>query len=338
MNILLLPDVFCPEFVGGITKSLLNETEELIARGHKVIVISRKLTSSSPYYEYLNGHHIFRYPGPQRGSFLSPLFPFYNIFYVPKLIKQLRKKYVFNIAYVHNIFQAVGLNKISTKIPFVFVVHAPIPLELDIEIIYKKYKWKTPLARVVKLWTKTVERKVLERAKAIIVRSRFISEQVHDLYNFSLSKKIHQIPLGISFKKFKISNDFLALKEKLGLPKEKYVLLTVRRLVARMGLENLILAIDIVRKEVPNVLLLIVGQGYLKEKLEKLIRMNHLDKNIWMLGFVPEEKLPLYYQASDLFVLPTLLLEGFGLSTLESLACGTPVIATPVGANPEIIM
>jgi glycosyltransferase involved in cell wall biosynthesis len=45
----------------------------------------------------------------------------------------------------------------------------------------------------------------------------------------------------------------------------------------------------------------------------------------------------LYYQAADFFVLPTLDLEGFGLVTLEALACGTPVLGTPVGETVEIL-
>src|SRR5207245_6499995 len=55
------------------------------------------------------------------------------------------------------------------------------------------------------------------------------------------------------------------------------------------------------------------------------------------LGFVPEADLPLYYQAADCFVLPTRELEGFGLVTVEALACGTPVLGTPIGATPELL-
>jgi glycosyltransferase involved in cell wall biosynthesis len=55
------------------------------------------------------------------------------------------------------------------------------------------------------------------------------------------------------------------------------------------------------------------------------------------LGFLPDNELPLYYQASDTFVLPTRELEGFGLVVAEALACGTPVLGTPVGAIPEIL-
>jgi glycosyltransferase involved in cell wall biosynthesis len=56
-----------------------------------------------------------------------------------------------------------------------------------------------------------------------------------------------------------------------------------------------------------------------------------------MLGFVPEADLPALYAAADFSVVPTVALEGFGLVTVESLASGTPVLGTPVGATPEIL-
>jgi len=53
--------------------------------------------------------------------------------------------------------------------------------------------------------------------------------------------------------------------------------------------------------------------------------------------WVFDEDLVRYYQAADVFVLPSVAFEGFGLVTLEALACGTPVLGTPVGATPEIL-
>jgi glycosyltransferase involved in cell wall biosynthesis len=56
-----------------------------------------------------------------------------------------------------------------------------------------------------------------------------------------------------------------------------------------------------------------------------------------LVGFVPDDVLPMMYAAADAFVLPTAELECFGIIALESLACGRPVLATPVGAIPEIL-
>jgi glycosyltransferase involved in cell wall biosynthesis len=72
-------------------------------------------------------------------------------------------------------------------------------------------------------------------------------------------------------------------------------------------------------------------------RLESLVVKLGLSEHVRLAGFVADDDLPLYYAASDLFVLPTVALEGFGLATVEALACGTPVIGTPVGATPEIL-
>ena len=62
-----------------------------------------------------------------------------------------------------------------------------------------------------------------------------------------------------------------------------------------------------------------------------------MEEHVRLIGFVPEDRLADYYRAAELFVLPTVALEGFGLVTVEALACGTPVLGTPVGATPEIL-
>jgi glycosyltransferase involved in cell wall biosynthesis len=71
--------------------------------------------------------------------------------------------------------------------------------------------------------------------------------------------------------------------------------------------------------------------------LEQLIADLGLAERVRLLGFLPERTLPSYYQAADLVLMPTFEMEGFGLVTVEALACGTPVLGAPVGAIPEIL-
>ena len=62
-----------------------------------------------------------------------------------------------------------------------------------------------------------------------------------------------------------------------------------------------------------------------------------LCKNVKVLGFVPDSNLPELYNYADLFLMPSLTMESFGITAIESLACATPVVATKAGALPEII-
>jgi glycosyltransferase involved in cell wall biosynthesis len=71
--------------------------------------------------------------------------------------------------------------------------------------------------------------------------------------------------------------------------------------------------------------------------LEAQVAALGLQNCVYFAGFVPDDELPLYYQAADLFVLPTRSLEGFGLITLEAFASELPVVGTPVGATPELL-
>jgi len=124
---------------------------------------------------------------------------------------------------------------------------------------------------------------------------------------------------------------------KLQLPLGRPIVLAVRRLVRRMGLEDLIDAIKLVKKREPEVLLLIAGKGRLEGELQQRIDEAGLTDNVRLLGFVPDQHLAALYRAATISVVPTVALEGFGLITVESLASGTPVLVTPVGGLPEAV-
>lgn len=337
MNILLLSDAFWPDHTGGITKSLWLEVERLARRGHRIVVLTRRLRSSLPLYEPRNGYELYRYPGPDYGTPFYLSYPLFSVREVPKIVEQLHKEVRFDVAYVHNVFQAVGLRRCSFRIPFVYVFHAPTPCEVEIEATRGKYGLATPLVRLAIPWIKAREMEILSFAKTVLVRSKSMEWEMQRLYGEAASGRIARIPLGVDTERFAYLEDPRSVRRELGLPTDCFVLLTVRRLVARMGLENLIVAMTHIIKQFPDVLLYIGGKGYLGGALRAQIRALGLESNVKLLGFIDENKLPRYYQAADLFILPTLALEGFGLVTIEALSCGTPVIATPVGANPEVI-
>jgi glycosyltransferase involved in cell wall biosynthesis len=123
----------------------------------------------------------------------------------------------------------------------------------------------------------------------------------------------------------------------MGLPEDKFILFTVRNLVPRMGLENLISAFEIVQNGRRDLLLVIGGEGPLEMALREQVRSYGVEDFVRFVGYIPDENLPSYYQMADLFILPTSELEGFGLVTVEALASGLPVLGTPVGGTREIL-
>jgi glycosyltransferase involved in cell wall biosynthesis len=102
-------------------------------------------------------------------------------------------------------------------------------------------------------------------------------------------------------------------------------------------LENLIRAAVLLRERIPNIFIAIGGTGPLAETLAASIVELGLQNTVRMLGRISEDDLPSVYGAADLFVVPTVALEGFGLVVVEALACGTPVLVTPVGGLPSVV-
>ena len=123
----------------------------------------------------------------------------------------------------------------------------------------------------------------------------------------------------------------------MGIGPDGILFLSVRRLERRMGLVDLIDSFKPVAREFPKAHLCIGGKGALAGILEERIRIHDLADRVRLLGFVSDADLPGHYTAADCTVMPSTDLEGFGLSTIESLACGTPVIGSRRGATPEIL-
>ena len=128
-----------------------------------------------------------------------------------------------------------------------------------------------------------------------------------------------------------------ALRIHLGIPEDADLVFSVRRLVPRMGLPLLIDACIAARQKHPNVFCLIGGSGPDEAKLKNLVRQKKAENIVRLIGNIPVGRLSDYYGAADLYVLPTIAYEGLGLTTLEALASGLPVVGTPVGATPEIL-
>jgi asparagine synthase (glutamine-hydrolysing) len=181
-----------------------------------------------------------------------------------------------------------------------------------------------------------VERAVYRRASAFIVLSRPFGQILERRFGVP-PHKIHVIPGGVDVSRFAIRESRADCRTALGWPQDRPIVLAVRRLMRRMGLDDLVSAAALLRERVPNVLVLIAGTGPVRGELERQIASLGLRNTVRLLGFVPDEQLPSAYRAADLSVVPTVALEGFGLIVVESLAAGTPCLVTPVGGLPEAV-
>jgi glycosyltransferase involved in cell wall biosynthesis len=210
--------------------------------------------------------------------------------------------------------------------PITFTFHGPWSLES----VREGHK---SLSVPIKHW---FEQRVYRRCDRFIVLSKAFGTILNETYHVPWSK-IHIIPGGVDTFHFQANLNRKDARSQLNWPQDRPILFTPRRLVHRMGLDKLITALVEVKKLVPEVWLAIAGKGPLRETLEQQVRDLNLEENVKFLGFLPDEDLPAAYQATNLTVMPSQSLEGFGLVLLESLACGTPALCTPVGGMPEVV-
>lgn len=237
-----------------------------------------------------------------------------------RTVKRIRKEFDFDIIDAHFVYPdgyaAVLLGRYFGK-PVVVTSHGT-----DINL-YPRF----PLIRSLLRYT-------LTKADRVITVSKALKDAMLDLD--IRNEKISVIPNGIDLGKF-----YPYPKEeariRLGLPNKK-VILSVGALIPRKGYGLLLKALKILieKYHVKDLYVAIVGEGPSRGEIEKMIVTLGLHEYVRLVGSVPHDNLYLWYSAADLFCL-TSSREGWACVLIESLACGTPAVATNVWGAPELI-
>jgi glycosyltransferase involved in cell wall biosynthesis len=130
--------------------------------------------------------------------------------------------------------------------------------------------------------------------------------------------------------------DFDTFRPKNHVEQRDNIVTYVGRLHEDKGVLNLIKAIPVVLRERDDVKFVLIGDGHLEDEIRRYVDAHALRGSVTLVGWVPHEKLPDCYTKSKLLVLPSYN-EGLPHVMLEAMACGTPVLATPVGAIGQVI-
>ena len=156
------------------------------------------------------------------------------------------------------------------------------------------------------------------------------------------SKLVH-LPPGVDLTRFTPGIKSVELQKKWGIA-DAPVIVSIGRLVARKGSDQLIKAMPEVLQQFPKSKLLLVGTGNYQKRLEKLVRNLRVQDSVIFAGRVEHELLPDYYRLGDIFAAPCrsryggLEVEGLGIVYLEASACGVPVIAGKSGGAPDAVL
>jgi len=169
-----------------------------------------------------------------------------------------------------------------------------------------------------------------QQADALI---RVNSEEIPLLEKFN--KSVFFVPNGFppQFRPL----DKPACRARLGLSPAKKVIFCLGDLVERKGFSFLVDAMVHIRAEGSDVICCIGGKGPEEKNLLRQIHTHDLDDCVSLLGFIPDQMVPVWMSAADLFVLPSIH-ESFGIVQIEALACGTPVVSSETVGSREIIV
>ena len=216
-------------------------------------------------------------------------------------------------------------------------------LTLDLPIVHMSHTLGYPKNAAAQLpWEQEpnrrlqVERKVLQGSDALVAESP--ASKQHMVWHYDVDPaNVAVIPCGVDMTRFRPQDKQRARME-LSLPSMASTLLFVGRLQPSKGIDTLLRAAADIRRDYPEVCVLVVGGGLDNQDARETAELNRLQtlgntlglSSVRYIKAQPQEKLAQYYAAADVFVMPSHY-ESFGMVVLEAMACGTPVVASEVG-------
>ncbi len=249
---------------------------------------------------------------------ISPLHDLLALFELTRLMRQKR----YDIVHTHN-SKAGFIGRLAAKI-------AGIPIIVHTIHGFAFHEYERPPRRVLFI---LLERLAARLCDKLITISEPLKEWGLRL-KIGRPEKYVTIYSGIEAEKFKINININEKKGELGISSEEKVIGVVAKLWEGKGHKTILEAAPQVIKEIPNVKFLFVGEGYLRNRLEKQVRKMGLSNKVIFTGFRTD--IPEITATFDLALLVSLF-EGMGRVLLEAMVLGKPVVATKVGGIVDVV-
>ncbi len=319
----IVTHTFLPH-VGGIERVVYEEGKRLQKRNYEVTVLTNRINTPKQYN--YDGIPVKCYESLSVGFRLGIPYPIPSVTSYKLFLEAVKSSDLIH-AHGHPYLSSLIAAKLAKryKKPFVLTQHNTF-------IEYNSI-WNT----VERLNDLLVGKQILREAQKIIT----VSSATRD-YVLSLGadpEKVTVLHNGVDLERFKPDARLREkTRAKLGIHQDETVVLTVRRLVFKNGIDTLIDAARIAVEKNPKLVFLAVGKGPDFNDVKARIEQLGISRNFRLAGFVSDADLPAYYNAADFFVLPSKSGEGLPLVGLEAMACGLPLIATDVGGINEVMI
>ena len=329
------------EQIGGSFKIATEQAIDLANQGYRVCyVCSSNLPEAnenkSHCYEE-QGVEIWTYPAPKAKS-PSVKNIFSHVNETKRLTQTICEQANVTAIIGHTPLQFRGAAKVARKfkINTTYSVHSPFDEELRSHWGGAKPNWKQNIAVRIAHF---IESRNLKLADRIQTYSQFTQTLLIQSHGEKIKPKCHIAPGYVDCSLFQPSLNRQQERAEWGTPWDAKLptFFTLRRLEPRMGVDSLIHAAGLLKKQNQDFRIIIGGAGSQRQSLENLTHELNVEQQVHFLGRLSDKDLRKAYAATDCFVLPTLSLECFGLIILEAFACNTPVIATSAGAIPELV-
>lgn len=310
MKILQISDLALPH-VGGIEKVVWKYSSLLVSRGHKVKILTSRIPNT-PSYQIIDGVEFRR---------------------VPRYLLTLPSYYTadFDVIHTHSYFSfiSLGLEKKMRKSVILKHVHSVYGSEL-----HEFTGWSFS-----RIFSKMEKYLLSTDCSGIIVPSNYTKSRLVEL---GVKGEIHVLPHGVEYTNYPSREN---ARERLGIPKNAVVVGFIGRISRGKGPQDIALVWAEIKKRVPNAILIFVGpeprvsisgiKGNMEE-VKRILKESKSLSSVIFAGMVDENMMPYYISSFDLLVSPSIN-EGFGMSILNSMAAGVPVVAYRNTAIPEMV-
>ncbi|AEH24563.1 glycosyltransferase family 4 protein [Pyrococcus yayanosii] len=314
MRIALVSDWYYPK-VGGVASHMHNLAIHLKRRGHEVAIVTNDLRTGKENELEALGIELVKVPGV-----VSPIFSInmsYSLASSEEMGEFLKG---YDVIHSHHAFTPLALKAAKAGR---LLGKATVLTTHSISFAHESRLWEA-LGLTIPLFSR-----YLRYPHEIIA----VSKAAEAFIRHFTDVPVRVIPNGVDEEVFRPLSDREREKRKEELGIEGYAILYVSRMSYRKGPHILLNAFS----EVRDAILLMAGSGEMLPFLKAQAKFLGIEDRVKFLGHVSSEFLPKLYGIADVFVLPSITAEAFGIVILEAMASGVPVVASNVGGIPEVV-